>query len=80
MKFMSLTPEEEREMYADIKVIKNNCARCLECQKEHGERLTQLEQDVTILKEDKKITSLVCSGVGALIMWLLSNLFSFFKG
>lgn len=54
MKFMSLTPEEEREMYADIKVIKNNCARCLECQKEHGERLTQLEQDVAILKEDKK--------------------------
>lgn len=80
MKFMSLTSEEEREMYADIKVIKNNCARCLECQKEHGERLTQLEQDVAILKEDKKITSFICSCIGALIMWLLSNLFSFFKG
>ena len=80
MKFMSLTPEEEREMYSDIKLIKNNCGRCLECQKEHAKRLAQLEQEVTILKEDKKITSLVCSGVGALIMWLLSNLFSFFKG
>lgn len=80
MKFMSLTSEEEREMYADIKVIKNNCARCLECQKEHGERLTQLEQDVAILKEDKKITSFICSGIGALIMWLLSNLFNLFKG
>ncbi len=52
MKLMSLTPEEEREMYADIKVNKNNCARCLECQHEHGERLTQLEQDVTYLKEE----------------------------
>lgn len=80
MKFMSLTPEEEREMYSDIKLIKYNCGRCRECQKEHAKRLTQLEQEVTILNEDKKITSLVCSGVGALIMWLLSNLFSFFKG
>ena len=80
MELMSLTPEEEREMYADIKVIKNNCARCLECQHDHGVRLTQLEQDVTILKEDKKITSIICSGIGALVMWLLSNLFNLFKG
>lgn len=40
---MSLTPEQELEMYADIKVIKNNCVRCFECQKDHEKRIKKLE-------------------------------------
>lgn len=77
---MSLTPDQLREIYVDVKVIKNNCERCLQCQKEYGERLTHLEQDVAILKEDKKWTGWVCSGIGAIIAWILSSLVSFFKG
>ncbi len=77
---MSLTPDQLREMYIDIKVIKNNCERCLQCQKEHGERLSRLEQDVAILKEDKKWTGWVCSGIGAVIAWVFSAITSFLKG
>lgn len=77
---MSLTPEELREMYADIKVIKSNCIRCAECQKDHSTRLSALEKDIHILKEDKKWTGWVCSAIGAVIAWILSSLISFLKG
>lgn len=77
---MSLTPEELREMYADIKVIKSNCVRCSECQKEHNSRLTNLEREVSILKEDKRWTGWVCSAIGAIIAWVFTTLVSFFKG
>lgn len=69
---MTLTPDQLREMYADIKVIKNNCERCLQCQKAHEERLAQLEQDVTILKEDKKWLGWVYGCVGGAMVWVLS--------
>lgn len=73
---MTLTPDQLREMYADIKVIKNNCERCLPCQKALEERLAQLEQDVTILKEDKKwlgwVYGWVYGCVGGSMVWVLS--------
>ena len=77
---MSLTPEELREMYADIKVIKSNCVRCSECQKLHDSRLSKLERDVVILKEDKRLTGWICSAIGAVIAWLLTTAISFFRG
>lgn len=77
---MSLTPEQELDMYSDIKVIKNNCLKCAECQKEHSERISTLEKEVSILKEDKKWTGWVCSIIGAVVAWVLNTLISFFKG
>lgn len=40
---MSLTGEQELEMFADIKVIKNNCLYCKDVQDDHEERLKTLE-------------------------------------
>lgn len=40
---MSLTPEQELEMYADIKVIKNNCVVCRGQIEDHEKRLKKLE-------------------------------------
>ena len=40
---MTLTAQEQREMYADIKVIKNNCVRCFKCQEDHETRLKKVE-------------------------------------
>lgn len=41
---MSLTPSEEREMYADIKVIKSNCLGCKEKIDNHEKRIGVLEK------------------------------------
>lgn len=39
-----LTDEQQLEMYSDIKVIKNNCVRCMECQMDHENRIKGLER------------------------------------
>ena len=41
---MSLTSEQELEMYSDIKVIKNNCLFCRKMQDSHEKRITTLEK------------------------------------
>ena len=41
---MSLTSEQELEMYADIKVIKNNCLSCRKTQDNHERRISFLEK------------------------------------
>ena len=41
---MSLTSAQELEMYADIKVIKNNCIGCKKIQDNHETRITKLER------------------------------------
>lgn len=41
---MSLTPQEEREMYSDIKVIKNSCVGCQKKIDDHEKRIGILEK------------------------------------
>lgn len=41
---MSLTSEQELEMYSDIKVIKNNCLTCRKIQDSHEKRIAALEK------------------------------------
>lgn len=41
---MSLTSEQELEMYSDIKVIKNNCLTCKKTQESHEKRIATLEK------------------------------------
>jgi len=41
---MSLTSEQELEMYSDIKVIKNNCLSCRKIQDNHEKRISMLEK------------------------------------
>ena len=40
---MSLTPEQELEMYADIKVIKDKLERDFTCLDDHEKRIKKLE-------------------------------------
>ena len=40
---MSLTPEQELEMYADIKVIKDKLERNFTCLGDHEKRIKKLE-------------------------------------
>lgn len=77
---MSLTPEQELDMYADIKLIKNNCLKCAECQKDHSDRISVLEKEVSIMKEDKKWTGWVCSIIGAVVAWVLNTVVNFLRG
>ena len=78
---MSLTPEQQLEMYSDIKVIKNNCVRCFKCQEDHEQRLKHLEDFVQTLKDDKKWVHWIYGSVGAGIVWLLTVLKDiFFRG
>lgn len=69
---MTLTAQEQREMYADIKVIKNNCVRCFKCQEDHEERLQTIEKFVQEVRDDKKYISWISGGIGGLIVWLLT--------
>lgn len=69
---MTLTAQEQREMYADIKVIKNNCVRCFKCQEDHEERLQIIEKFVQEVRDDKKYISWISGGIGGLIVWLLT--------
>ena len=41
---MSLTGEQELEMYANVKVIMNNCLACKQVQNNHEKRLATLEK------------------------------------
>lgn len=41
---MTLTSEQQFEMFADIKVIKNNCMGCKDIQKDHEKRIKFLEK------------------------------------
>lgn len=40
---MSLTPEQELEMYSDIKVIKSKLEGYSDCQEDHEKRIKKLE-------------------------------------
>lgn len=77
---MSLTPEQELDMYADIKLIKENCLKCSECQKNHSDRISVLEKEVYIMKEDKKWLGWGCSIIGAVVAWVFNTLINFFRG
>ena len=59
---MYLTDEQQIEMYSDIKVIKNNCVRCMECQKDHEKRIKGLE----------RFRWITVGGCGV-IMWLVEH-------
>lgn len=59
---MSLTVNEQREMYADIKVIKSNCVRCMKCQDDHEKRIKALEQ-----------FRWITAGICAAIMWAIEH-------
>ena len=41
---MSLTEEQELEMYANVKVIMNNCLACKQVQNSHENRISVLEK------------------------------------
>lgn len=41
---MALTEKEQREMYTNVALIKQNCVRCNECIKDHESRIKKLEQ------------------------------------
>lgn len=41
---MTLTSEQQFEMFADIKVIKNNCLNCKKEQEDHEKRISMLEK------------------------------------
>jgi hypothetical protein len=76
---MSLTPEEEREMYADIKVIKSDLSSLIKRLEKHEERIVQLEIDVHTLQDDKKWVSWICGVIGALTSVIVSGLIKLLK-
>ena len=41
---MTLTSEQQLEMFADIKVIKNNCLNYKKAQEDHEKRISMLEK------------------------------------
>lgn len=41
---MTLTSEQQFEMFADIKVIKNNCLNCKKAQEDYEKRISMLEK------------------------------------
>lgn len=71
---MTLTAQEQREMYADIKVIKNNCVRCFKCQEDHETRLKRVENFIQETRDDKKWIGWIYGGLGGVIVWFLSFL------
>lgn len=64
---MSLTSEQELEMYSDIKVIKNNCLFCRKVQDSHEKRLAILEKGYWIFV-----------GVSSVITFVLPFILHFF--
>jgi hypothetical protein len=38
-----LTSEQQLEMFSNVEVIKANCVRCMDCQKDHEKRIRGLE-------------------------------------
>ena len=71
---MTLTAQELREMYADIKVIKNILERNLKNLEDHETRLKRIENFIQETKDDKKWLSWIYGGLGGVIVWLLSFL------
>lgn len=71
---MTLTAQELREMYADIKVIKNILERNLKNLEDHETRLKRIENFIQETKDDKKWMSWIYGGLGGVIVWLLSFL------
>lgn len=67
---MTLTAEQELEMYSDIKVIKNNCLNCKQVQANHEQRLSILEKGYWIFV-----------GVSSVVTFILPFLLHhFFRG
>lgn len=71
---MTLTAQELREMYADIKVIKNILERNLKNLEDHETRLKRIENFIQETKDDKKWMSWIYGSLGGVIVWLLSFL------
>lgn len=71
---MTLTAQELREMYADIKVIKNILERNLKNLEDHETRLKKVENFIQETKDDKKWMGWIYGGLGGVIVWLLSFL------
>ncbi len=71
---MTLTAQELREMYADIKVIKNILERNLKNLEDHETRLKRIENFIQETKDDKKWLGWIYGGLGGVIVWLLSFL------
>ena len=71
---MTLTAQELREMYADIKVIKNILERNLKNLEDHETRLKRIENFIQETKDDKKWMGWIYGGLGGVIVWLLSFL------
>lgn len=64
---MSLTEAQELEMYADIKVIKNNCLSCRKIQDNHERRISTLERGYWVF-----------AGVCSIITFVLPFVIQFF--
>lgn len=71
---MTLTAQEQREMYADIKVIKNILERNLKNLEDHETRLKRIENFIQETKDDKKWMGWIYGCLGGVIVWLLSFL------
>ena len=71
---MTLTAQEQREMYADIKVIKNILERNLKNLEDHEIRLKRIEKFIQETEDDKKWLGWIYGGLGGVIVWLLSFL------
>ena len=71
---MTLTAQELREMYADIKVIKNILERNLKNLEDHETRLKRIENFIQETKDDKKWLGWIYGGLGGVIVLLLSFL------
>lgn len=71
---MTLTAQELREMYADIKVIKNILERNLKNLEDHETRLKRIENFIQETKDDKKWLGWIYGGLGGVIVWVLSLL------
>ena len=71
---MTLTAQELREMYADIKVIKNILERNSKNLEDHETRLKKVENFIQETKDDKKWMGWIYGGLGGVIVWLLSFL------
>ena len=71
---MTLTAQEQREMYADIKLIKNILESNLKNLEDHETRLKRIENFIQETKDDKKWMGWIYGGLGGVIVWLLSFL------
>lgn len=66
---MTLTSEQQFEMFADIKVIKNNCLNCKKAQEDHESRIKFLEKAYWIFV-----------GISSVITFVLPFIIAYFLG